>query len=71
MEQRTDLWASREILDLLHNGEMIQKDLRPSNTPSTVAKISKRFTREMQKENATNAMKLLTDNMQNGILPLN
>ena len=52
-------------------GETIQKDLRPSNTPSTVAEISKKFTREMHKGNVTNAMKLLTDNMQIGILPLN
>ena len=49
----------------------IQKDLRPSNTPSTVAEISKKFTREIHKRNVTNAMKLLTDNMQNEILPLN
>ena len=65
------LWTSGEILELLHEGETIQKDLRPSNTPSTVAEISKKFTREMRKGNVTIAMKLLTDNMQNGILPLN
>ena len=72
LERRMDLWISRKILDLLHEGETIQKDfLRPSNTPSTVAEISKKFTREMHKGNVTNAMKLLTDNMTNGILPLN
>ena len=34
-----DLWASVEILDLLHEVETIQNNLRPSNTPSIVAKI--------------------------------
>ena len=71
MDQRTDLWTLEEILNLLHEGETNQKDLRPSNTPSTVTEISKKFTREMHKGNVTNAMKLLADNMQNGILPLN
>ena len=71
MDQRTDLWTLEEILNLLHEGETIQKVLRPSNTPSTVTEISKKFTREMHKGNVTNAMKLLADNMQNGILPLN
>ena len=71
MERHIDLWTSEVTLDLLREGETIQNDLRPSNTPSTVANISKKFTREKHKGNVTNAMKLLTDNMQNGILPLN
>ena len=71
MERRIDLWTSEVILDLLRERETIQNDLRPSNTPSTVANISKKFTREKHKGNVTNAMKLLIDNMQNGILPLN
>ena len=71
LERCMDLWTSGEILDLLHEEDTIQKNLRPSNIPSTVAEISKKFTREMHKGNVTNAMKQLTDNMQNGILPLN
>ena len=35
-----DLWMSGEILDLLQEREAIQKDIIPSNTPSTVAEIS-------------------------------
>ena len=34
-------------------------------------KFQKRITREMRKGNAHNAMKLLTNNMKNGVLPLN
>ena len=71
LERRMDLLTSGEILDLLHEGETTRKGLRLSNTPSTVADISKNFTREMHEGNVTNAMKLLTDNKQNGILPLN
>ena len=37
LERRRDLWTSTDILNLLHEGETIQKDLRPSNTPSVVA----------------------------------
>ena len=71
LERGMELSTSGEILNLLHELEMIQKDLRSSNTPSTVAEMSKKFTREMRNGNVSNAMKLLTDNMQNGILPLN
>ena len=44
---------------------------RVSNIPSTIVEISKEFTRETRKGNINSAMKLLADNMQNGILPLN
>ena len=47
LERSMDLLTSGEILDLLHEGETIRKGLRLSNTPSTVANISKNFTREM------------------------
>ena len=64
-------WHAEEIMELLKEAETIQKGLRVSNTPSTIAEISKKFTREMRKGNINSAMKLLADNMQNGILPLN
>ena len=71
LENRMKLWHAGEIMELLKEVETIQKDLRVSNTPSTIAEISKKFTREMRKGNINSAMKLLADNMQNGILPLN
>ena len=55
-------------MELLKEAENIQKDLRVSNTPSTIAEISKNFTREMRTGNIN---KLLAENMQNGIPPLN
>ena len=42
--------------------------LKTVNTSSTVAKIFKKFSREIYKGNVTNAVKLLTVNMQNGFL---
>ena len=53
-------------MELLKEAENIQKDVRVSNTPSTIAEISKKFTREMRTGNIN---KLLEENMQNGILP--
>ena len=47
LERRMDSLTSGEILDLLYEGETTRKGLRLSNTPSTVADISKNFTREM------------------------
>ena len=64
------LWHAGEIMEFLKDAETIQKDLRVSNTPSTIGEISKKFTREIRKGNINNAKKLLADNMQNGILPL-
>ena len=65
------LWHAGKIMELLKEADTIQKDLRVSNTPSTIAEISKTFTREMRKGNTNSTMKLLPDNTQNGILPLN
>ena len=53
-------------MELLKEAENIQKDVRVSNTPSTIAEISKKFAREMRTGNIN---KLLEENMQNGILP--
>ena len=64
------LWQAGEIMELLNEVEIIQKDVRVSKAPSTISKVSKKFTLIMRKGNINNAMKLLADNMQNGILPL-
>ena len=50
-------------MELLKEAEIIQKDLRVSNTPSSIAEISKKFTGGMRKSNINNAMNLLADNM--------
>ena len=71
LENRMKLWQAEEIMELLKETEIIQKDLRVFKTPSTtISEICKKFTHEMRKSNINNAMKLLANNMQNGILPL-
>ena len=71
LENRMKLWHAGEIMELLKEAETIQKDVRVSNASSIIAEIPKKFTLEMWKGNINSAMKLLTDHMQNGILPLN
>ena len=55
----------------MKEGQAIQDTLKSSDKPKTVAEISKRFAEMMQKGNVNGAIKLLTNNMKNGILPLN
>ena len=52
------------------NHETIQKSLKSKETSTNIAEISKRFSQEIKKGNANSAIKILTDNMKNGILPL-
>ena len=49
----------------------IQQKLRPDKEGMTIAKISLKFKNLMNKGNVNGALKLLTDNMQSGILPVN
>ena len=71
LENRMKLWHALEIMELSKEAETIQKDLRASNSLSIIAEIFKKITREMRKGNIKSAMKLLVDNIQNGVLPLN
>ena len=63
LENRMKLSHVGEIMELLKEAENIQKYLRVFHTPSTIAEISKKFTREMRKCNINSS--------QNDILPLN
>ena len=60
----------RRTNGVLKEAETIQKCLKNTNTTSTIIKISKKFSREMRRGNVHNAIKLLMDNMKNGILHL-
>ena len=57
-------------MELLEESDTIQKNMKPTNKTTYINVISKKFTREMRKGNIHNAMKLLTNNMKNGVLPL-
>ena len=71
LEPRLELWESGEVMELLKESDTIQKDMKATNKTTSINEISKKFTREMRKGNVHNAMKLLTNNMKNGVLPLN
>ena len=71
LERRLHLWKERELTELLIEGETIQKSLSDSKRTTTIAELSKQFKNYMKKGNVNAALKLLTNNMKDGILPLN
>ena len=71
MERRLELWEPGEVMELLKESEAIQKNMKVANKTASVNEISKTITREMRKGNVHNAMKLLTNNIKNGVFPLN
>ena len=70
LERRTDLWINGNIDEHLFEGETIQSRLHYINTPKSIGKLSKKFALLMEKGNVNGALKLLTSNISNGILPL-
>ena len=51
LENRMKLWQAGEIMELLNEVEIIQKDVRVSKALSTISKISKKFTLIMREGN--------------------
>ena len=71
LARRIKSWKKGNIQDLLHEGKTIQSLLNSSKKALSTNEISKRFIEKMSKGNINGAIKLLSDNIQNGILPLN
>ena len=69
LERRLELWENGNI-ELLNEGQSIQKRLPAGDRPEDIAKISVNFKELMQKGNVNGALKLLTNEMSNGILSL-
>ena len=65
------MWDEANIEGLLYECRTIQPRLRSGKKSMTIAKISLKFKNLMSKGNVNGALKLLTDNMHSGILPLN
>ena len=70
VKRRLKLWEERKIEELLYEGQTIQERLKSSDSSMTIAKISMKFRIFMSKGNVNGALKLWTNNMSNGILPL-
>ena len=71
LERRIKLQDEGDIEGLLYEGMTIQQTLRSDKEGMAIAKISLKFKNLMSKGNINGALKLLTDNMHSGILPLN
>ena len=71
LQWRIELWQSSDPLELLQDSLTIQRNLKSVKAWKTVAKTSKNFVEEMQKENVNGPLKLLTVNIDHRTLPLN
>ena len=71
LERRMELWEKGYLMELLHEGETIQKYLKDPQSKREIGVISKKFAALMKKGNVNAAINLLSENMKNGILPLN
>ena len=60
----------RDISNLLHVGEKIQERMKINEKFMSIEKTSLKFKNMMSKGDFNRALKLLTENMSNGILPL-
>ena len=70
LEMRLNLWKEGDISNLLHEGDTIQERLKITEKGMNIEKISLKFKNMMNKGNVNGVLKLLTENMSNGILPL-
>ena len=71
LERRKDLWQKGDLKLLYDEAFAIQSQLPSTQKPQTHSDLKKQFVNKMRKGNINAAIKLLTNNMQNGIVPLN
>ena len=69
LERRSKLWTDGILAELLKEGESIQSSFKHVNVAQTITQLSKKFVEQMQKGDFDSAIKLITNNMQIGILP--
>ena len=71
LERRLELWHKGEFEELYIEGETIQASLKTIQNPSSIAETLEKIKQYMAKGNINSALKLLRNNMENGILPIN
>ena len=64
------LWEQGSIAELVNKIKTIQEKLPSTNSQINIEKISSKLKQLMQKSNVNGTLRLLTNNMSNGILPL-
>lgn len=67
LERRMDNWIAGNLKDLLHEAETIQECIK-FKKKSTIAEVSKSFKQRVMKGKNNAAIKILSENMQNGVL---
>ena len=70
LERRLKLWEEGKIEELFYERQTIQEKLTLPNSNITIANILMKCRILMSKGNMNNALKLLTNNKSNWILPL-
>ena len=71
LTRRLVKWKNGEFSQLLREAKALQNRLPKNERKSNINIISRKFREHMSKGNVNSAIKLLTNNMGNGILPLN
>ena len=69
VERRMQSWLKRGLMELLHEGEMIRRNLTQQLTKGDIGKISNKFTTLIRKGNVNAAINLVTQNMKNRYYP--
>ena len=70
LERRLKLWTDGNLAEFLKEGKTIQSSFKHVNAAKTITQLSKKIFEQMQKDNVDSAIKIITNNMQIGILSL-
>ena len=64
------LWEEGNIIELVKESKTMQDKLQSTNNRMNIEKLSSKFKQLMEESNLNDALRLLTNNMSNGIVPL-
>ena len=70
LERRLVLWEAGDLHSLVLEAETIQESLQSTANKTSLSKIARDIKNHMKKGEINAAMKVLSVNMRNGILPL-
>ena len=71
LKRKLELWNQGNLHELLHEAMTVRKSLKTISSSRVTGETSKRFASLIHKGNVNAAIKLLTNNIQNDILPIN
>ena len=64
------LWEEGNIIELVKESKTMQDKLLSTNNQMNIEKLSSKFKQLMEESNLNDALRLLTNNMSNGIVSL-